>query len=67
MTELAGLSMTLSEVAEALRVSRSTAHRMVTTGELAGFRVGSGWRVLRRELDRYIEDQLAAAAARYGR
>lgn len=70
MTEVAGLSMTPTDVAEALHVSRNTVHRLLIKGPpdgLAGFRVGNRWRILRRELDRYIDDQLAAAAARYGR
>ena len=61
------LAMTIREVAERLQIGKSSAHRLVTSGELHGFRVGSTWRVLRRDFDSYIEDQRAAAEAAYDR
>ena len=47
--------LTLSEVAAELRISRTTAWRLVTGRELLGFRVGKGWRVLREELENFMQ------------
>jgi excisionase family DNA binding protein len=47
--------LTLAEVAAELRISRTTAWRLVTGRELLAFRVGKGWRVLREELGNFIQ------------
>ena len=61
------IAMTLREVAERLGIGKTSVHRLVTSGELRGFRVGSEdggtWRVLRRDFDAYIDSRLAAARA----
>lgn len=65
------IAMTLREVAERLQIGKSSVHRLVTSGELRGFRIGSEdggtWRVLRRDFDEYIESRRAAAEAAYDR
>lgn len=61
------VAMTIREIAERLQIGKSSAHRLVTSGELQGFRVGTTWRVLRQDFDRYIEQQRAAAEAAYER
>lgn len=47
-------ALRLSEVARLLGVGRSTAHRLVVSGELRGFRVGATWRVLRADLEAFV-------------
>ena len=47
--------LTLAEVAAELRISRITAWRLVTGRELLAFRVGKGWRVLREELENFMQ------------
>ena len=47
--------LTLGEVAAELRIGRTTAWRLVNASELRAFRAGKGWRVLRDELNNYIQ------------
>jgi len=46
--------MTTSEVAAYLRVGRLTVYKMVRTGELPAFRIGSDYRFSVEEIDRWI-------------
>jgi excisionase family DNA binding protein len=43
--------MTVTEVAEYLRVHTSTIYRLLRRGEIPGFRVGSDWRFNRESID----------------
>lgn len=69
MSRYEPITMTLREVAERLDIGKTSAHRLVTSGELPAFRVGSAesgtWRVLRRDFDAYIDGRLAAAQAQH--
>jgi len=44
---------TVKEVAAYLRISESTAYRMVERGALPGFKVASEWRFDRAQIDRW--------------
>lgn len=59
------VAISIRELARRLGISKSSAHRHVTSGVIPGFRVGTTWRVLEREYDAYIERQMAAARAEY--
>lgn len=48
--------MTLREVAEYLRVHRSTLYRMMRRRQLPAFRVNSYWRFSRREINRWVAE-----------
>lgn len=48
-------ALPLSEVARRLSISRSSAHRLVASGELPAIRIGLSWRVLRSDFDSYVE------------
>ena len=48
--------MTVQEVAQYLKVSRSTVWRWCNQGKLPAFKAGRGWRVRRVEVDRMIEE-----------
>ena len=48
--------MTLREVAEMLHVHYTTIYRLVHRGELPCFRVGSDWRFMRSELERWMRE-----------
>ena len=65
------IAMTLREVAERLNIGKTSAHRLVTSGEIRGFRIGSehagSWRVLRSDFDAYVDSRRAAAEAAYQR
>ena len=48
--------MTISEVAEYLKVHNSTIYRLLKRGQLPGFKIGSDWRFDQREIDLWIEN-----------
>lgn len=49
--------LTIDEVTDRLRVSRSTFYRAVKSGELPAFKVGGGWRVDPRDLEALIQSR----------
>lgn len=57
MTDQHGPSdvLTVDEIAEYLRVSKTTVCRWCSSGKLSAFRVGRGWRVQRRDLEQFIQ------------
>ena len=54
----------LSEIAGLLRVSRVTLLRAAHRGELKAFRVGNQWRVLGRDVLRYVNPRRASETFR---
>lgn len=59
--------MRLTEVARRLAISRAAAYRLVTSGQLAGIRVGTTWRVLRADFEAYVDRIRTEAERRYRR
>lgn len=55
--------LTVDEIAEYLRVSRATICRWCGTGRLPAFKIGKSWRVQKRDLERYIDQQRGAEMA----
>ena len=53
--------LTPQEVAELLRVSSASIHRLMRRGELPAVRVGRAWRVEEAELQRWLRRQRASA------
>ena len=49
--------MTLSDVAEALKVSEKTVSRMLQDGSLPGFKVANQWRFYREDFYRWIDEK----------
>jgi excisionase family DNA binding protein len=45
--------LTVNDVARYLKVNPGTVYRLLRTGKLPGFRVGSDWRFRREEVDRW--------------
>lgn len=52
-----GEILTLSEVAEYLKIPRKTAYKVVRSGDLRAFKAGKHWRVQRAELGAWIARQ----------
>ncbi|MDP9021254.1 MAG: helix-turn-helix domain-containing protein [Actinomycetota bacterium] len=50
--------LTVSEVADLLRVSTMTVYRLIRSGELPAVRVGRNYRVRRGELESYLAGQV---------
>jgi len=59
--------MRLTEVARRLAISRAAAYRLVTSGQVAGIRVGTTWRVLRVDFEAYVDRIRTEAERRYRR
>lgn len=53
--DMAEQVLTVEEVADELRVSPQTVHKLIREKKLKAFRVGVQVRVKRSELDRYIQ------------
>jgi excisionase family DNA binding protein len=49
--------ITIGELAEYLRVHRSTLYRLLKKGEVPGFKIGSDWRFNIEEIDRWRVQQ----------
>jgi len=49
--------MTLSDVAEALKVSEKTVSRMLQDGSIPGFKVANQWRFYREDFYRWVDDK----------
>jgi excisionase family DNA binding protein len=48
--------MTVSELADYLRVHRSTVYRLLKGGQIPGFGIGSDWRFNKETIDRWRFD-----------
>jgi excisionase family DNA binding protein len=49
--------LTVSEVAEAMRVSNMTVYRLIKSGQLAAIRVGKSYRIREDDVDRFLSEQ----------
>jgi excisionase family DNA binding protein len=56
-----GTLMTLQEVADYLRVTRATIHRMLKRNQIPTFRIGRHWRFNLEEIDNWCASQGAEA------
>lgn len=61
MIAIAETLLTLQEVADRLRVARSTVKRYIRKGTLEVVRVGGGYRVRTQALERYIVENTKPA------
>jgi excisionase family DNA binding protein len=55
--------LTVDELGQFLRVSRTKAYELVTRGEVPRVRVGGQWRIPRMELERKLAEQQKEPAA----
>ena len=53
--------VTVSEVADLLRVSRMTVYRLIEQGQVPAIRVGRGYRILESDVDRYLRARYTEA------
>ncbi|MFZ5944001.1 MAG: helix-turn-helix domain-containing protein [Bacillota bacterium] len=49
--------MTISQVAEYLQISEVTTYKLVQEGKIPAFKVGRHWRVVKDDLNEFIEKQ----------
>jgi excisionase family DNA binding protein len=50
--------LTVQEVADYLKISRTTVWRWCNDGKLPAFKIGRGWRLHRSSVDELIDQQL---------
>jgi excisionase family DNA binding protein len=50
--------LTVSEVANAMRVSNMTVYRLIKGGQIAAIRVGKNYRIRASEVDRYLRERI---------
>jgi excisionase family DNA binding protein len=53
--------LTVSEVADLLRVSRMTVYRLIKTGELPSLRVGKSYRLREQDIHTYLNGRFTQA------
>jgi excisionase family DNA binding protein len=53
---LAGM-LTVTELADYLKISRSMIYRLLKRGEIPGFKIGSDWRFNLDEIDQWLAKQ----------
>ena len=49
--------LTVSEVAQVMRVSNMTVYRLIKSGQLSAIRVGKNYRIRRGDIDRYLTER----------
>jgi len=52
--------MTIPEVADHLKVTRQTIHKLMKEGKIKTFKIGRSTRILRSEIERFIQEQIKA-------
>lgn len=50
-------ALDINDVAELLKISKSTAYRLAETNTIPGFKVGNRWRFWEHEVKRSIEER----------
>lgn len=53
--------LTVSEVANLLRVSNMTVYRLISAGQLPAGRVGKSYRIREEDIDRYLAERFTEA------
>ncbi len=55
--DMADPLLTVSEVADRMRVSNMTVYRLIKSGQLAAIRVGKNYRLRAHDVERYLADR----------
>lgn len=50
--------LTPEEAMEALMVGKNTIYELLRSGAIPAFRVGSRWKIPRKAIDRFIDEQI---------
>jgi excisionase family DNA binding protein len=61
-TNQQGHFLTVDELGEFLRISRTVAYQLVKRGEVPRVRVGGQWRIPRAQLERQLEKSMRRAS-----
>jgi excisionase family DNA binding protein len=58
--------LTLDELAESLKLSRTKLYRMAQEGEIPASKIGAQWHFKRKEIDDWVTSQRSGGAASQG-
>jgi excisionase family DNA binding protein len=50
-------SISINEAAEALSVHHATIRRRITSGDLKAFKIGRIWRIIEKDIDKFISER----------
>jgi excisionase family DNA binding protein len=50
-------TMTVKEVSELLKIHEATIYKMIRTGKIPAFKIGSDWRFLKHRIVRWLAEQ----------
>ena len=46
------------EAMDELQIGRNAIYKLLASGELKGFKVGRNWKIARKSIDAYIDEQI---------
>lgn len=46
------------EAMEELQIGRNAIYKLLSSGKLKGFKVGAHWKIARKSIDAYIDEQI---------
>lgn len=46
------------EAMEELQIGRNAIYKLLSSGQLKGFKVGRNWKIARKSIDAYIDEQI---------
>ena len=55
--------LTPEDVMEELCIGKNAVYKLLASGELKGFRVGRKWKIPRKSLDKYIDENIRECCA----
>ena len=58
MTENPYYILSPEEAMEELQIGRNAIYKLLSTGNLKGFKVGRNWKIARKSIDAYIDEQI---------
>lgn len=56
--------LTPEETMDYLNIGRNTLYNLLNSGKLKGFRIGRNWKIPRKSLDEYVEQNLISGNKR---
>ncbi len=57
MTDNSYTILSPEEAMKTLHIGRNSIYKLLTSGELKGFKVGRNWKIARKAIDAYIDKQ----------
>ena len=50
---------TYKEATEELQIARNAIYKLLPSGQLKGFKVGRNWKIAKKAIDAYIDEQIS--------